>query len=175
MVSPLSQSFTILRGVVYSAAFVWLWAWLAISVRSFDTHLPLLPIWLRPPGFVLAAAGALLAGFCIATFVTKGRGTPAPFDPPREFVASGPYRYVRNPMYVGAAAVIFGAGLALSSPSIVLLALAFLLTMHLIVVVHEEPALAGKFGVSYQRYTSLVHRWLIRKPKSDAAGANERA
>jgi protein-S-isoprenylcysteine O-methyltransferase Ste14 len=49
-----------------------------------------------------------------------------------------------------------------------MLALAFLLTMHLFVVVHEEPALAGKFGVSYQQYRSSVHRWLIRKPKSNA-------
>jgi len=73
-------------------------------------------------------------------------------------------------MYVGATAVILGAGLALSSPSIVMLALAFLLTMHLFVVVYEEPALAGKFGVSYQRYRSSVHRWLIRKPKSNAIG-----
>jgi protein-S-isoprenylcysteine O-methyltransferase Ste14 len=61
--------------------------------------------------------------------------------------------------------VILGAGLAVSSPSIVLLALAFLLTMHLFVVLYEEPALTGKFGVSYQRYCSAVHRWLIRKPR----------
>jgi protein-S-isoprenylcysteine O-methyltransferase Ste14 len=169
MPSVLSKTFTILRGVLYSAAFVWLWTWLAISVRSYDIQLPVsLPNWLRPLGYVLASAGALLAGTCIATFVTKGRGTPAPFDPPREFVASGPYRYVRNPMYVGATAVILGAGLALSSPLIVMLALAFLLTMHLFVVVHEEPALAGKIGVSYQQYRLSVHRWLIRIPKSNA-------
>lgn len=169
MASLLSKSFIILRGVVYSAAFVWLWTWLAISVRSLDAELSVsLPIWLRPLGFVLALAGALLAGLCIATFVTRGRGTPAPFDPPREFVASGPYRYVRNPMYVGATGVILGAGLALSSPSTVVLALAFLLTMHLFVVVHEEPSLTGKFGVSYQQYSSSVHRWLIRKPRSNA-------
>jgi hypothetical protein len=61
-----------------------------------------------------------------------------------------------------------GAGLALSSPSIVMLALAFLLTMHLFVVVYEEPSLAGKFGASYQQYKSSVHRWLIRKQKSRA-------
>jgi protein-S-isoprenylcysteine O-methyltransferase Ste14 len=168
MTSLLSKSFTILRGVIYSAAFVWLWAWLAFAVRPFDAQLPvLLPLWLRPLGFVLAAAGALLAVSCIATFVTRGRGTPAPFDPPREFVASGPYRYVRNPMYVGGAAVILGGGLALSSPSIVILAFAFLLTMHLFVVVYEEPALTGKFGASYKQYRASVHRWLIWKPKSN--------
>lgn len=169
MPSLLSRSFVILRGVVYSAGFVWLWAWLAVSVRSYDPRLPVsLPLWLRPIGFVLAAGGALLAGACIATFVTRGRGTPAPFDPPREFVASGPYRYVRNPMYVGATAVMVGVGLVVASPSIVILAMAFLLTMHLFVVLYEEPALAGRFGASYQQYKSAVHRWLIRKPRSDA-------
>jgi protein-S-isoprenylcysteine O-methyltransferase Ste14 len=168
MASYLSKSFTILRGVVYAIAFVWLWSWLAISVRPFDAQLAVIvPAWLQPFGYVLADAGALLAGACIATFVTIGRGTPAPFDPPREFVASGPYRYVRNPMYIGAAAVILGAGLAASSPAILLLALAFLLIMHLFVVVHEEPSLADKFGLSYQQYRTSVHRWVIRRPKRD--------
>lgn len=161
----MSRGFTILRGVIYSAGFVWLWAWLAILVRRFDAGIPVsLPIWLHPLGWIFASAGALLAGACIATFVTKGRGTPAPFDPPREFVASGPYRYVRNPMYIGGAAVILGAGLAVSSPAIVLLALAFLLIMHLFVVVHEEPTLTRKFGASYERYRASVSRWLIRVP-----------
>ncbi len=174
MKSLLSKGFTILRGVVYSAGFVWLWAWVVISVRSLDARLPVsLPHWLRPIGFVLASGGALLAGTCIATFVTKGRGTPAPFDPPREFVACGPYRFVRNPMYVGATAVMLGAGLILSSFSVVMLALAFLLIMHLVVVLYEEPALASKFGTTYQQYRSSVHRWLIRNrrasPPRDAA------
>ncbi|MFL6446780.1 MAG: methyltransferase family protein [Bryobacteraceae bacterium] len=73
----------------------------------------------------------------------------------------GPLRYVRNPMYVGAAAVIMGAGLVVSSPSIVMLGVAFLLTMHLFVVIFEEPALAEKFGPSYGQYRTSVHRWLI--------------
>jgi protein-S-isoprenylcysteine O-methyltransferase Ste14 len=71
-------------------------------------------------------------------------------------------------MYIGAAAVIPEAGLIVSSSSILLLGLAFVLTMHLLVVIHEEPTLADKFGVSYQRYRGLVHRWLIRKPKPNA-------
>jgi protein-S-isoprenylcysteine O-methyltransferase Ste14 len=169
MASLLSRSFTILRGVVYSAAFVWLWTWLALTVRPFDGSLPVaLPLWLRPVGWALATAGALLAAACIAAFVTTGRGTPAPFDPPRDFVATGPYRYVRNPMYVGAAAVILGGGLAVSSPAIVLLALGFLLVTHLFVVLYEEPALAGRFGASYRAYKSSVHRWLIWQPKPAA-------
>ena len=168
MASFLLRSLTALRGAIYSAGFVWLWAWLAVSVRALDARSPVaLPPWLRPIGFGLASLGALLAGACIVAFVTRGRGTPAPFDPPREFVASGPYRYVRNPMYVGAAMVILGCGLVLSSPSVVVLGLAFILIMHLFVVLYEEPALAHRFGATYRSYRSSVRRWLIRKPSSD--------
>ena len=84
MASILSRGFTILRGLIYSAAFIWLWTWLAISVRPYDSRLAVsLPLWLRPLGFALAIAGALVTAACIATFLTRGRGTPAPFDPPR--------------------------------------------------------------------------------------------
>ena len=166
MTAILLKTFTILRGLVYSALFVWLWAWVAVTVRRYDPHIPVaLPAWLRPVGYGVAFAGALIAAACIGTFVTRGRGTPAPFDPPRAFVATGPYRWVRNPMYVGAAAVILGAGLVLSSPSIVLLSFAFLLVMHLFVVLLEEPALTDRFGDAYEEYRSSVHRWRIRKPE----------
>lgn len=167
MTSLLARSLTILRGALYSAVFVWLWAWLAVSVRPLDRRIPVaLPPALRPIGLMLAGLGMLLAGACVATFVTRGRGTPAPFDPPREFVATGPYRYVRNPMYIGGALVILGAGLALSSPAIVILGFAFVLIMHLFVVLYEEPALARRFGAAYERYRRSVHRWRIRKPDS---------
>ena len=97
----------------------------------------------------LALAGTLaLAGGCIATFLGRGRGTPAPFDPPRTFVASGPYRWVRNPMYLGAAAAILGAGLVVGSPAIVLLAPAFLLLMHVIVITIDCIRWQEFYGVS---------------------------
>jgi protein-S-isoprenylcysteine O-methyltransferase Ste14 len=153
--------------MVYSTLFVGLWVWLASYSRRFDTRIPVsIPRWLAPVGLGLACLGALVAATCIATFVTVGRGTPAPFDPPREFVASGPYRYVRNPMYVGAAAAILGAGLLISSPSVVLLSLAFLFVMHPVVVLYEEAALTERFGDSYLRYKARVHRWVVTRPRS---------
>lgn len=151
----------VLRAALYASAFVLLWAWLAASVQPLDARLPFaIPAWARPLGWALALAGALLALWCIATFVARGRGTPAPFDPPREFVAAGPYRYVRNPMYIGGFGVLLGAGLALRSPAIVGLAFVFLLLTHLLVLLYEEPALTRRFGDPYRQYKSSVHRWL---------------
>jgi protein-S-isoprenylcysteine O-methyltransferase Ste14 len=155
----------IFRAALYSTTFVLLWAWLAASVQPFDARLPfVIPGWARPLGWPLVLAGALLALWCIVTFVTRGRGTPAPFDPPREFVAAGPYRYVRNPMYIGGFGVLLGAGLVLRSRSIVGVAVLFLLLMHLLVLLYEEPALTRQFGDPYRHYKAAVHRWLPRLP-----------
>jgi protein-S-isoprenylcysteine O-methyltransferase Ste14 len=153
----------VLRTVLYSAGFVLLWGWLAASVRPLDGRLSFtLPVWVRPLGFVLVLAGALLTVWCISTFAARGRGTPAPFDPPREFVAAGPYRYVRNPMYIGGFGVLAGAGLILRSPSILGLAVLFLLFVHLLVLIYEEPVLSSRFGDPYLRYKASVRRWLPR-------------
>ena len=156
----------VLRAALYASAFVLLWAWLAALVQPLDARLPFtIPVWARPFGWALVLTGALLALWCIATFVARGRGTPAPFDPPREFVAAGPYRYVRNPMYIGGFGVLLGAGLVLGSPSILGSAVLFLLAMHLLVLLYEEPTLASRFGDPYRRYKSSVHRWLPRSPR----------
>lgn len=161
--SALLRIFTALRAALYASAFIALWTWLALAVRRYDARLAVaLPAWLRPVGLALLVVGGLLALACVAAFVVRGRGTPAPFDPPREFVASGPYRYVRNPMYVGGLTAILGGGLALGSASIVLLALAFFLVMHAFVVFYEEPSLESRFGASYRAYKAAVGRWLPR-------------
>jgi protein-S-isoprenylcysteine O-methyltransferase Ste14 len=161
-----SRLFLTLRAAFWATAFAILWTWLAMSARPLDARLPLsIPLWARPFGLAMAVAGGLLTLWCIATFATRGRGTPAPFDPPREFVAVGPYRYVRNPMYLGAFGVLLGAGLILRSPAISGLAFLFLLITHLFVLIYEEPALSGRFGEPYLRYKASVGRWLPSAPR----------
>jgi protein-S-isoprenylcysteine O-methyltransferase Ste14 len=163
--TPLAAMLLTVRALVVVVLFVALWAWLASVVRAWDGRLGVaIPAPARTAGFPLCAAGALLTVACIVAFAARGRGTPAPFDPPRAFVAVGPYRYVRNPMYLGAAAVIAGVGLFLRSPSIVLLAAAFLLVFHLFVLLYEEPALRARFDETYVAYTRTVHRWLPTLP-----------
>src|SRR3954464_12603552 len=98
---------------------------------------------------ILGTAGAALAIWCIITFLLAGRGTPAPFDPPRRLVDVGPYRWVRNPMYLGATLALVGAALFYQSSALLGYAVAFMVVMYLFVVVYEEPALRASFGPPY--------------------------
>ncbi len=113
-------------------------------------------------GMAIAALGGALALWCILAFALIGRGTPAPFDPPRRLVVRGPYRHVRNPMYLGAAAALAGAALYYGSAWLAAYAGGFLLLMHAFVVGHEEPTLRATFGEDYARYCREVRRWRPR-------------
>jgi len=151
--------FVALRTLLFASGFFYLWIWVARAVQRLG--LPL-PEWTPAPGVVLLALGSVLALACIGTFVVRGKGTPAPFDAPREFVAVGPYRYVRNPMYIGGATMLAGFGLYLRSGSVVLFTAAWLGLAHLFVVLYEEPTLRSKFGAAYQSYCRAVARWMPR-------------
>ena len=107
----------------------------------------------------IAAGGLALALWCILTFVIVGRGTPAPFDPPRRLVVSGPYRYVRNPMYIGVALALAGATLFYRSLALLGYATLFVVVVHLFIVTYEEPTLRSTFGQDYEVYSSRVNRW----------------
>jgi protein-S-isoprenylcysteine O-methyltransferase Ste14 len=113
-------------------------------------------------GLALAAAGALLAVSCILVFAFVGRGTPAPFDPPRRLVIAGPYRFVRNPMYAGGVALLLGAALYWEAPPLLAYALLFLGGAHLFVLGFEEPTLRRMFGAEYEAYCRHVGRWWPR-------------
>ena len=110
-------------------------------------------------GVLLAVTGAALAVVCILTFVVVGKGTPAPFDPPRQLVVRGPYRLVRNPMYLGAALALSGAALFYQSIPLLAYAGVFLFITHLFVVLYEEPTLRRTFGRDYEEYCRRVGRW----------------
>ena len=150
-----------LRAAFFAACFFFLWAWLALSVRGYDPRLGgLLPGWLPVVGWALVAIGAPLVLTCLTLFVLRGGGTAAPIEPPRELVVSGPYRRVRNPMYLGGLALLLGFAMILRSPTVVLLAVGFILLCHLFVLVYEEPTLERSFGESYLAYKRSVPRWL---------------
>jgi protein-S-isoprenylcysteine O-methyltransferase Ste14 len=102
---------------------------------------------------------------CFADFVRRGRGTPAPYDPPRDLVITGLYCYVRNPQYLGVVLVTAGEGL-LTGAAVLFGYAAFLaVAYHLFVRCYEEPTLSRLFGEAYVRYREAVPRWLPRWPR----------
>lgn len=111
-------------------------------------------------GIVPIVAGLLLYLWCAWDFAVFGHGTPLPLDAPKRLVVRGPYRFVRNPMYVAVFLAIDGQALWFGSLTLLWYALAVAAFFHLFVVLYEEPALRRQFGDSYERYRSQVHRWL---------------
>jgi protein-S-isoprenylcysteine O-methyltransferase Ste14 len=156
--------FIALRATFFGAAFVLLWGWVALLLRDrYDAEIAFeLPPWILAVGVSLVIAGGSVVLACVVTFVARGEGTPAPFDPPRKFVAAGPYRFVRNPMYIGAFLVLLGFGFYQRSPAIVLFTVPWLTLAHLFVVLFEEPHLTATFGETYSAYRRRVRRWAPR-------------
>jgi protein-S-isoprenylcysteine O-methyltransferase Ste14 len=156
--------FVLIRTIVYATAFIGLFLVFLPSRVLSRSGLARRPETgpLQIAGMVVAIAGGAVALWCIFTFATLGRGTPAPFDPPRRLVVRGPYRYVRNPMYIGAALALLGAALVYGSVALAAYALAFLLVLHAFVLWYEEPTLRRSFGAEYESYTQKVRRWWPR-------------
>jgi protein-S-isoprenylcysteine O-methyltransferase Ste14 len=134
-----------------------------------------MPYWVLPRGArpdlhgVGAAGWLFIAGgiqlyFACAFwgFALRGKGTPAPIDPPKKLVEEGPYRIVRNPMYWSVAFVLLGEALVFHSLTLAELAAALFAAANLFVLFYEEPALRRKFGAEYEDYCRRVPRWLPR-------------
>jgi protein-S-isoprenylcysteine O-methyltransferase Ste14 len=150
----------ILRAFIVAPLFVSLWVWF-------------FPRWIgganvfadpRPLGWIVVAVGAIVGLPCVWEFAWRGLGTPAPFDPPRKLVVTGPYRFVRNPMYLGMGVVMAGCAIVFPHAANIFLGelgAAFAL-VYAFVVVYEEPALRGMFGDDYLDYCRNVRRWIPR-------------
>jgi protein-S-isoprenylcysteine O-methyltransferase Ste14 len=155
--------------------FIWLRT-LLFAITFVATVLVLVPRWIlgesgrahlatgatRLGAGLLIGAGAALMVWCWYEFATRGRGTPMPLDPPRRLVVAGPYRYVRNPMYVAALLFLLGQAALYVAPSLVWYAAGFAVVTHLFVVGYEEPALSRQFGADYEAYRAAVGRWVPR-------------
>lgn len=113
-------------------------------------------------GLLLVAIGWGVLLWCARDFARRGRGTPAPYDPPRALVTTGLYQYVRNPMYVGVLTAILGLAIWWWSPSVLTYAVGIALVFHFRVLIYEEPRLAESFASDFTRYRAEVPRWLPR-------------
>lgn len=112
--------------------------------------------------FPLWAISVTILLWSFWNFLHEGRGTPAPLDPPKELVAVGFYRYVRNPMYVGVLATILGHFLWFGYWNLLIYAIVVFVAFHTFVAYYEEPHLKKRFGAAYENYLKRVPRWIPR-------------
>jgi protein-S-isoprenylcysteine O-methyltransferase Ste14 len=152
--------FALVRSVIIGALFVSIWTWF---IPRWMAGGSLHPRW-NVAAVVLMIAGGVIALRCIWDFGWTGRGTPAPFDPPRRLVVQGLYRWVRNPMYVGLGLFLIGEALALpeiTREMLIMVAVLWVVAT-VFIIVYEEPTLRRLFGADYEEYCRHVRRWIPR-------------
>lgn len=113
-------------------------------------------------GGALLVVGLTLFAASLRMFFSFGRGTLAPWDPPRHLIVRGPYRYVRNPMISGVVLTLFGIALCLRSQPHAVWAATFLAINIVYFPLLEEPMLEDRFGDEYRTYKKNVPRLIPR-------------
>src|SRR5271170_3429369 len=113
-------------------------------------------------GGILIALGGIGLLDSFVRFAVQGLGTPAPVFPTRHLVATGLYRYVRNPMYVAVVSAILGQALLLGNVALLEYGALVWLLFHLFVLLYEEPTLRASFGSEYELFCTDVPRWIPR-------------
>jgi protein-S-isoprenylcysteine O-methyltransferase Ste14 len=118
------------------------------------------PIHLSP--LIIVAAAFLMIAYCQAVFWIHGDGTFAPWDPPARLVIYGPYRYVKNPIYVSVVLILLSYAAMYKSLWLLAYAVVFFAYINTVDFVVEEPILRNKFGADYADYGRQVKRWIPR-------------
>jgi protein-S-isoprenylcysteine O-methyltransferase Ste14 len=113
-------------------------------------------------GWPVLVLDACVVLWCVRDFYAIGKGTLAPWDPPRKLVVVGLYRFMRNPMYVGVLGFVAGLSLLWGSPLLAAYTGVLALAFHLRVVLYEERVLARQFPNEWAQYRGAVNRWLPR-------------
>ena len=149
------------EGILVPFLFCILFPWLLVHFQG------LWPLrwnpWAIFPGVLLFALGLAIIWWTVQAFVRQGKGTPAPFDPPRRLVTSGLYRYVRNPMYLGATLALLGVTLATLSWAVGLYTMVIFGAFNVYLRFFEERQLGRRFGSAYEEFKRRVPRWIPRR------------
>jgi protein-S-isoprenylcysteine O-methyltransferase Ste14 len=129
------------------------------------------PVWIgtsaRHPlghpayGAPMLCLGTVLLLWCVREFYRAGRGTLAPWDPPTHLVTSGPYRFSRNPMYLGVEVILVGWCTLWGSRTLLLYTLLVMIAVYLRVRLAEEPWARRRFGAEWEAYEAKVPRWIL--------------
>lgn len=166
------RAFVLIRSAIFAALFVSLFIWFLPRwiAASLGIHLQMVP---NVAAIALLAIGGLMMLRCVFDFAWTGRGTPAPFDPPRHLVVTGLYRWVRNPMYLGMGLFLIGEALLLPAITFHLLAMVAVCfaMVSMLILLYEEPALRRLFDGEYEEYCRHVRRWIPRARPFDKAAS----
>ena len=135
------------------------WGWIPLWLRENSSVTDIPPLyWL---GILLIAVGVVIyLHTAFWGFALRGRGTPAPIAPTKKLVIDGLHRYVRNPMYIGAALIVLGQSILFCCWHIAEYLVFFAVVVHLSVLFYEEPTLQKRFGDEYDQYRRRVPRWI---------------
>ena len=115
-------------------------------------------------GIIFVVVGFILAVTTMLLFNNIGKGTAAPWSPPKVLVVEGPYKFVRNPMITAVLAILSGESMILNSPEIFCWFVVFFLINSIYFPLFEERQLKNRFGQEYLEYMNRVPRWI---PKFD--------
>ena len=118
------------------------------------------PPALRLLGWVLIVAGIGVVGLPALVAMRRAGTSPNPARPVTAFVATGPYRFTRHPMYLGMAAVYAGAALAANVVCVLVLLPVAMAVIQQGAMVREEEYMVRKFGEPYRAYMRRVRRWI---------------
>jgi protein-S-isoprenylcysteine O-methyltransferase Ste14 len=151
----------LMQVVAFSGLMLWLIPVLAVqgsgtSWRNpFDWPMPVLSLAMQ-----LVAVPALLGLAAVQEFVTRGAGTPIPYDPPRHIVMTGPYAYVANPMQLSAVVLLLILGIALWNVWVAAAGVMAHIYSAGIAGWDEDQDLLSRFGAAWPAYRSRVRKWI---------------
>ena len=117
----------------------------------------------HPIGLTMLAVGLVLLLWCVRDFYVAGKGTLAPWAPPKHLVVVGLYRFVRNPMYIAVLTIVLGWSVVFGSVWLAVYWIALAVGFHLRVVLYEEPRLRQQFGRQWDTYAAATARWRPRR------------
>jgi protein-S-isoprenylcysteine O-methyltransferase Ste14 len=153
----------VIRNLVFTAVVPGLGGtWVPWWILTRHGHIATPAAWVAAP---VIAAGVALYVWCVWNFAAVGRGTPGPWDAPSLVVAAGPYRWVRNPIYIAALLIVLGEAWLFTSLPLLAYAGVMAAFFHLFVTGYEERTLSRRFGSTYLEYRRTVPRWILRPPR----------
>lgn len=134
------------------------------NIDSSWVNLHGLLVGLRWSGIFGLIVGFGLFTWCVVLFIVHGKGTLAPWDPPKILIATGPYLWTRNPMILSVVIMVMGQALWRGSWILGAYGIFIIILNHFYFITSEEPGLERRFGESYLQYKRSVPRWLPRIP-----------